>query len=230
MRGGNRRRGAEGEGDGMNAAREMGGFERAARGRGYHLVAGIDEAGRGPLAGPVVAAAVILPPEYEHPQIRDSKTLSPRQREKLLEEIERDAVAIGIGVVEAQVIDAVNILQATLIAMKEAVLDLAFPPGDLLIDGLNRISIAIPQKTIVGGDGRSLSVASASIVAKVSRDRIMEMYHRQFPQYNFLKNKGYGTAEHLEAIQKYGRCKIHRCSFRVSEKEALQENGKLTPA
>lgn len=208
----------------------MGGFERAARGRGYRLVAGIDEAGRGPLAGPVVAAAVILPPEYEHPQIRDSKTLSPMQREKLLEDIERDAVAIGIGVVEPQVIDMVNILQATLAAMKEAVLNIFPPPDYLLIDGISRIAVALPQETIVGGDGSSISVASASIVAKVSRDRIMEMYHRQFPQYNFLKNKGYGTPEHLEAILKYGRCKIHRCSFRVSETETLRENGKLTLA
>jgi ribonuclease HII len=126
------------------------------------------------------------------------------------------------------VIDTVNILQATLAAMKEAVLDLSPPPDYLLIDGLNRISVAVPQETIVGGDGSSISVASASIVAKVSRDRIMEMYHRQFPQYNFLKNKGYGTPEHLDAILKYGRCKIHRCSFRVSETEALQENIKLT--
>jgi ribonuclease HII len=212
----------------MKATREMGGFERAARGRGYRRIAGIDEAGRGPLAGPVIAAAVILPPEYENPHIKDSKTLSPRQRESMLELIERDAVAIGIGVVESQVIDRVNILQATLIAMKEAVLDL-FPPADyLLIDGLNGIQIAVPQETIVGGDGRSISVAAASIVAKVSRDRIMEMYHRQFPQYNFLKNKGYGTPEHLEAIQKYGRCKVHRCSFRVSETGAPKENGTLT--
>jgi len=208
----------------------MGGFERAARGRGYRLVAGIDEAGRGPLAGPVIAAAVILPPEYRHPQIRDSKTLSPRQRERLLEVIERDAVAIGIGVVEPQVIDTVNILQATLAAMKEAVLNLFPPPDYLLIDGISRIAVALPQETIVGGDGSSISVASASIVAKVSRDRIMEMYHRQFPQYNFLKNKGYGTPEHLEAILKYGRCKIHRCSFRVSETETVQENEKLTLA
>ncbi len=204
----------------MKASREMGGFERAARGRGYRLVAGIDEAGRGPLAGPVIAAAVILPPEYENSQIRDSKTLSPRQRERLLQIIERDAVAIGIGVVESQVIDRVNILQATLTAMKEAVLDLSHPPDYLLIDGISRISIAVPQETIVGGDGLSVSVASASIVAKVSRDRIMEMYHRQFPEYNFLKNKGYGTPEHLEAILRHGRCKIHRTSFRVSENEA----------
>ncbi|MBA4423465.1 MAG: ribonuclease HII [Syntrophus sp. (in: bacteria)] len=206
----------------MNAAREMGAFERAARGRGRRFIAGIDEAGRGPLAGPVIAAAVILPPDYEYPGIDDSKKLSSRQRERLYEVIERDAVAIGIGVVEAPVIDAVNILQATLVAMKEAVLNLSPPPDYLLIDGLNRISVAIPQETIVRGDGRSISVASASIVAKVSRDRIMEMYHRQFPQYNFLRNKGYGTQEHRDAILKYGRCKLHRSSFRLAEIDDLQ--------
>lgn len=200
----------------MGTARERGDFELAARERGYRLVAGVDEAGRGPLAGPVIAAAVILPPGYERQEIDDSKLLSPRQRERLLDIIERDAVAIGIGAVEAPMIDRVNILQATLAAMKEAVLNLALPPDYLLIDGINRIDVACPQETIVGGDGRSVSVAAASIVAKVSRDRIMEMYHRQFPQYNFLKNKGYGTAEHREAILRYGRCKLHRNSFRLS--------------
>ena len=206
----------------MNAAREMNVFERVAHGRGYRFIAGIDEAGRGPLAGPVIAAAVILPPDYEYPGINDSKKLSPRQRERLYEVIERDAVAIGIGVVEAPVIDAVNILQATLTAMKEAVLCLSPLPDYLLIDGLNGISVAIPQETIVSGDGRSISVASASIVAKVSRDRIMVMYHRQFPQYNFLKNKGYGTQEHREAILKYGRCKLHRNSFRFADGDDSQ--------
>ena len=194
----------------------MNSFERKARGCGYRIIAGIDEAGRGPLAGPVVAAAVILPPGYEHPEITDSKKLSPRQRERLYGIIERDAVSIGIGVVEAPVIDAVNILQATLLAMKDAVLELSPSPDYLLIDGLNRIDLAIHQETIIRGDSRSLSVASASIVAKVSRDRLMEMYHRQFPQYNFLRNKGYGTREHREAILKFGRSKIHRRSFRVA--------------
>ncbi len=123
----------------------MNSFERKARGCGYRIIAGIDEAGRGPLAGPVIAAAVILPPDYEHPEIRDSKKLSPRQRERLYEVIQRDAVSIGIGVVEAPVIDAVNILQATLAAMKEAVLGLSPPPDYLLIDGLNRISSCHPS-------------------------------------------------------------------------------------
>jgi ribonuclease HII len=160
---------------------------------------------------------VILPPGYEHPEINDSKKLSPRQRERLYGVIERDAVSIGVGIAEAPVIDAVNILQATLTAMKEAVLELSPSPDYLLIDGLNRIDLAIPQETIIRGDSRSISVASASIVAKVLRDRLMEMYHRQFPQYNFLRNKGYGTREHREAILKFGRSKIHRRSFRVAE-------------
>jgi len=205
----------------------MNSFERKARGCGYRIIAGIDEAGRGPLAGPVVAAAVILPPGYEHPEITDSKKLSPRQRERLYGIIERDAVSIGIGVVEAPVIDAVNILQATLLAMKDAVLELSPSPDYLLIDGLNRIDLAIHQETIIRGDSRSLSVASASIVAKVSRDRLMEMYHRQFPQYNFLRNKGYGTREHREAILKFGRSKIHRRSFRVAGIDGLPVNEKL---
>jgi ribonuclease HII len=202
-------------------------FESKARGCGYRIIAGIDEAGRGPLAGPVVAAAVILPPGYEHPEITDSKKLSPRQRERLYGIIQRDAVSIGIGVVEAPVIDAVNILQATLAAMKDAVLELSPSPDYLLIDGLNRIDLAIQQETIIRGDSRSLSIASASIVAKVSRDRLMEMYHRQFPQYNFLRNKGYGTREHREAILKFGRSKIHRRSFRVAGIDGLPVNKKL---
>jgi ribonuclease HII len=192
------------------------GFEARARNSGYRLIAGIDEAGRGPLAGPVVAAAVILPPGYENPEINDSKQLSPRTRERLCGVIERDAVAIGVGLAEAAVIDAVNILQATLMAMRDAVLELSPPPEYLLIDGLNRIDLSIPQETIVRGDSRSLSVAAASIVAKVSRDRLMEMYHRQFPQYNFAGNKGYGTREHREAIVRFGRSKIHRRTFRVA--------------
>ncbi len=205
----------------------MNDFENKARGCGYRIIAGIDEAGRGPLAGPVVAAAVILPPGYEHPEITDSKKLSPRKRERLYEVIGRDAVSIGIGVVEAPVIDAMNILQATLAAMKDAVLELSPSPDYLLIDGLNRIDLAIPQETIIRGDSRSISVASASIVAKVSRDRLMEMYHRQFPQYNFLRNKGYGTREHREAILKFGRSKIHRRSFRVAGIDGLPFNQKL---
>jgi ribonuclease HII len=205
----------------------MNGFENKARECGYRMVAGIDEAGRGPLAGPVVAAAVILPPGYEHPEINDSKKLSSRQRVRLYGIIQRDAISIGVGLCEASLIDRVNILQATLIAMKEAVLELLPCPDCLLIDGLNRIDLAITQETIIRGDSRSISIAAASIIAKVSRDRLMEMYHRQFPQYNFLQNKGYGTREHREAILKFGRCKLHRRSFRVPEIDDQTVMGKL---
>ena len=196
-------------------------FESKAREGGYRAVAGVDEAGRGPLAGPVVAAAVILPPGYEHPGINDSKKLSSRQRERLYAIIQHDAVSIGVGLSEAPLIDRVNILQATLLAMKEAVLELFPPPDFLLIDGLNRIDLATPQEAIIRGDSQSVSIAAASIIAKVSRDRLMEMYHRQFPQYNFLRNKGYGTKEHRAAIVKFGRCKIHRRSFRIPEMDDL---------
>lgn len=214
-------------GGGTRAGREMNSFEGKACSCGYRMVAGIDEAGRGPLAGPVVAAAVILPPRYEHPEITDSKKLLPRQRERLYAVIQRDAVSVGIGIIEAPEIDILNILQATLVAMKEAVLELSQHPDYLLIDGLNRIDLAIPQEPIIRGDSRSISVASASIVAKVSRDRLMEMYHRQFPQYNFLRNKGYGTREHRDAILRFGRSKIHRRSFRVAEIDSPPATGKL---
>ncbi|MCX5857167.1 MAG: ribonuclease HII [Deltaproteobacteria bacterium] len=190
-------------------------FESHARQHGYQVIAGIDEAGRGPLAGPVVAAAVILPPGYGHPEINDSKQLTARRREFLYEVIKTDALAVGLGVIEAPVIDRINILQATLMAMRDAVTDLSLSPDYLLIDGKNRIDVQTPQKAIVKGDAKSISIAAASIIAKVSRDRIMEIYHRQFPQYNFLKNKGYGTVEHREAIHRCGRCKIHRLSFAV---------------
>ena len=205
----------------------MNSFERHAHRRGYKLIAGIDEAGRGPLAGPVVAAAVILPIEYENSEIKDSKQLSAKKRGTLCEIIKRDALSIGLGVVEASIIDAVNVFQATLAAMKEAVLNLSMTPDYLLIDGSHRIFIHIPHEPVVKGDSLSISVASASIIAKESRDRIMEIYHRQFPQYNFLKNKGYGTGEHREAIKKYGHCKIHRKSFIIREKGIIHTNAEL---
>jgi ribonuclease HII len=202
----------------------MNSFERRAHERGYAIVAGIDEAGRGPLAGPVVAAAVILPHEYANAHIRDSKQLSAKKREILYETIRQDALSIGLGVVEVHVIDAINILRASLMAMKEALSDLTLAPEYLLIDGSKGIVSHIPQETIIKGDSLSISIASASIIAKVSRDKIMEIYHRQFPQYNFMKNKGYGTAEHRDAIGKYGFCKIHRRSFTLKNKVLLQEN------
>jgi ribonuclease HII len=200
-------------------------FEERARQRGFRLIAGIDEAGRGPLAGPVVAAAVVLPDRYSHPDINDSKKLTSRRRELLFEVIRADALAVGIGVVDSRVIDELNILRATLLAMREAVADLKVVPDCLLVDGNQSVPLEIPQETIVKGDGRSVSIAAASIVAKVSRDRIMEIYHRQFPCYNFFKNKGYGTAEHRRAIREHGFCKIHRRSFHI--KDTTQENYEL---
>jgi ribonuclease HII len=190
-------------------------FEKLAYQEGYKFVAGVDEAGRGPLAGPVVAAAVIFPPFYHNCQINDSKQISARKREELYEIINRDALAVGIGTADADAIDRINILQASLLSMREAVLELSLPPDFLLIDGLHKIPMLTPQKALVKGDTLSVSIAAASIIAKVSRDRIMEMYHRQFPQYNFLQNKGYGTKEHRVAILEFGMCKIHRRSFHL---------------
>lgn len=194
-------------------------FECHARKNGYQVISGIDEAGRGALAGPVVAAAVVFPPDYANPDIRDSKQLSPQKREKLFEIIKTDALGVGLGVIEAPVIDDVNILRATLIAMKEAVLELSPPPDYLLVDGTHRIPLSTGQQTIIGGDALSVSVAAASIIAKVSRDKIMEIYHRQFPQYNFFSNKGYGTEEHRAAIKQNGHCKIHRRSFHLKDED-----------
>ena len=206
---------------------ELTNYERRAREEGYEHVAGIDEAGRGPLAGPVVAAAVILPRDYYHPEINDSKQLSQKKRDQLYAVIKDEALAVGLGVVEAPVIDAVNILQATLMAMREAIADLSFSPDYLLVDGTHRVPISIPQATIIRGDALSLSIAAASIIAKVSRDHIMEIYHRQFPQYNFIRNKGYGTSEHREAIRQFGPCKIHRKSFHT--KDSFQTSYELFP-
>jgi ribonuclease HII len=197
-------------------------FEKLAYDEGYRCIAGVDEAGRGPLAGPVVAAAVIFPPEYQNFEINDSKKLTARKRDQLYKVISDNALAVGVGVAEADVIDRINILQASLQAMYEAVLDLSISPDFLLIDGLYTISVNAPQKALVKGDSLSLSIAAASIIAKVSRDRIMEMYHRQFPQYNFLQNKGYGTAEHRKILQEIGMCKIHRRSFHLKNKDINQ--------
>ena len=208
----------------------MNSFERNAHQSGYRLIAGVDEAGRGPLAGPVVAAAVIFPPDYHNSEIRDSKLLSPQKRERLHDVIREDAVTVGLGVVDAVVIDEINILKATLMAMKEALRELIPVPDFLLIDGITPLSLSIPQRTIIKGDSRSVSVAAASIIAKVSRDKIMEIYHRQFPQYNFIKNKGYGTMEHRAAIRRYGPCKIHRRSFNMNGTPAIAESCDLFTA
>ena len=195
---------------------------RTARGWRPMLIAGVDEAGRGPLAGPVVAAAVIFPVGYQNSKINDSKKLTARKRDELYKTIWEDAVAVGVGVAEADVIDRINILQASLQAMREAVLDLSKIPDFIFVDGLYTLNIDAPQKALVKGDALSISIAAASIIAKVSRDRIMEMYHRQFPRYNFQKNKGYGTAEHRRILKEIGMCKIHRRSFHLKNTDVLQ--------
>ena len=180
---------------------------------GYSIIAGVDEAGRGPLAGPVFAAAVILPPQNGLPDIMDSKKLSPSRREALYDEILSKAVAWHVSSVENQVIDRINILQATLKAMVEAVRNLSDTPEMILVDGIHTPFVDSNSRTLKKGDGISQSIGAASILAKVLRDRAMVRYHDEYPQYGFSKHKGYGTREHLEAIAKHGPCPIHRLSF-----------------
>jgi ribonuclease HII len=189
-------------------------YERALEFFGYRAVCGIDEAGRGPLAGPVVAAAVILPPSCSIVGIRDSKQLSPHKRELLFNQIMSDAIAVGTGIVENETIDQVNILNATLLAMEKSLEALSLMPDYLLIDALTLPRIKLPQKGIIHGDSLSISIAAASIVAKVTRDRLMHQYHAEFPEYNFSEHKGYGTKEHLSKIKVHGPCRLHRKTFR----------------
>lgn len=189
-------------------------LERSLRRQGLKYIAGVDEAGRGPLAGPVVAAAVILPFQGDLDCIADSKVLSAKQREVCDEIIRGHAVAIGIGVVDVQDIDRINILQSTIKAMQSAISQLHPEPDFILIDGNMPVPASVPQQTIPGGDSRSISIGAASIIAKVYRDRLMEAYHNRYPLYNFYRHKGYATKEHLEAIRKYGCCPLHRRTFR----------------
>ncbi|MCD6363228.1 MAG: ribonuclease HII [Synergistetes bacterium] len=179
------------------------------------LVAGVDEAGRGPLAGPVVAAAVILPKGYNNEEIKDSKCLSPLKREKLFELLRREALSIGISLISPREIDANDILWASLQAMRKAVLKLTLVPELVLVDGIHPIpDINIPQKAIPKGDSKYTVISAASIVAKVIRDRIMCAWDKIYPQYGFAKHKGYPTREHREAIMRYGPSPIHRLSFK----------------
>jgi ribonuclease HII len=189
-------------------------FENQARTGGFFSVAGVDEAGRGPLAGPVVSAAVILPESLPVSGINDSKKLTPRKRETLYHEIRRHAVAVGVGIVDPAEIDRINILNASLAAMAIAVENLPHPPDFLLIDGQFGISLNLPQQAIVKGDSKSVSIAAASIIAKVTRDRIMDAYGKQYPEFDFAANKGYPTKSHQEAIKKFGCCPIHRRTFK----------------
>lgn len=189
-------------------------FEKLYAREGYNRIAGVDEAGRGPLAGPVVAAAVILPSDGVGEPLFDSKKISHRKRESLFELISSKALSLGIGIISPQEIDSLNILKATLKAMTMAIERLAPCPDFILIDGLYGLPIPIPQKAIPKGDQLSNSIAAASIVAKVIRDRLMLEYHQKYPQYNFASHKGYGTQEHRRAIERFGVCEIHRKTFR----------------
>jgi len=188
-------------------------FEDMARRRGYRAVAGIDEAGRGPLAGPVVAAAVILPDDFDLPGLNDSKLISERKRNQLFPMIYEQALAVGIGVSRADEIDRINILQATLLGMSRAVMRLPVAADFLLVDGITPVPLGIKQKTLKKGDSRSLSIAAASVIAKVVRDRIMLAYDRLFPEYGFSGHKGYGSEKHRKAVALHGPCVCHRRSF-----------------
>ena len=189
-------------------------FEKMYYGQGYQRIAGVDEVGRGPLAGPVVAAAVILPKDGIGEELFDSKKISSKKREELYGIILSKALEVGIGTIGQEEIDFLNIFQATLKAMALAIENLPIPPDFVLIDGPHGLRLPIPQKPIRKGDQLSNSIAAASIVAKVTRDRMMLECHQKYPQYNFAKHKGYGTKEHRRAIEKFGVCELHRKTFR----------------
>lgn len=188
--------------------------------RGKRLICGIDEAGRGPLAGPVVSSAVVFPAFrhdldfHEWEGLNDSKKLTAKKREGFYNRLlGRPDVHIGIGIISEEIIDKINILKATQLSMRRAVSNLDIKPDCLLIDGMALPDVRIPQKKIIDGDTLSLSIAAASIIAKVTRDNIMRQYHEKYPQYGFDRHKGYGTREHMKRIKEYGPCKIHRRSF-----------------
>ena len=178
-----------------------------------NFVCGIDEAGRGPLAGPVVAAAVILPKNHKIAYLNDSKQLSEKKREELFDKIMSEALAVGVGIVSPKRIDEINILQATYEAMRGAINQLKIQPEILLNDAVIIPEVKIPQEKIIKGDAKSLSIAAASIIAKVTRDRMMKDYHELFPEYGINKHKGYGSKEHIQSIQQYGPSPIHRRTF-----------------
>ena len=193
----------------------MNAFELTCQQNGYKQIAGIDEAGRGALAGPVIAAAVILPINCTLDGLNDSKLLSPKQRDRLFDEIHRVAVSIGVGSMDNQVVDRLNILNATLLAMQEAVEKLTLQPDYVLVDGVHLPQVDIPSKAIPKGDSRSYSIAAASIIAKVTRDKLMIELDRTYPNYGFLKHKGYPTSQHRQAIAQFGASDIHRHTFKL---------------
>ena len=187
-------------------------YEKELISKGIKLIGGIDEVGRGPLVGPVVAACVILPLNYKLEGLTDSKKLSEKKREKFFDILSKDAISIGIGIIDEKKIDEVNIYEATKLAMTEAFNKMDVKPEHVLIDAMP-LELSVPTTSIIKGDAKSLTIAAASVIAKVTRDRMMDELHEKYPYYNFKKNKGYPTKEHVEAINKYGIIKEHRKSY-----------------
>lgn len=188
-------------------------YDAQVRAEGYPVLCGVDEAGRGPLVGPVVAAAVILPPDFQLEGINDSKKLSEKKREALFEVIKENAVAYGIGMADHKEIDELNILQATFLAMRRAVKAMGMTPDMVLVDGNQDPKLSLPTRTVIKGDATSASIAAASILAKVTRDHMLIEMDKEYPQYHFAKHKGYGTKDHYAQLMEYGMCPYHRRTF-----------------
>jgi len=188
-------------------------YETQARSQGYQNVVGVDEAGRGPLAGPVVAAAVLLPAGFDSDGVRDSKVMTEKSREMMFDKIMAGALAVGVGIIGPEIIDEINILRATYAAMRTALADLSAAFDFILVDGLPVPDLPAPSQAIVKGDSKSISISAASIIAKVTRDRIMIDFDKQYPQYGFASHKGYGSSVHLSALNEHGACPCHRRSF-----------------
>lgn len=197
---------------------EMRRYENEAKANGYQFIAGVDEAGRGPLAGPVIAAAVILPADFILLGLNDSKQLTEEQRERFFEIIKAKAISYGIGIVSNEQIDKMNILEATKLAMLQAIHDLNPCPDHVLIDAVALPGLECTSQPLIKGDASSVSIAAASIIAKVTRDRLMKKIHREYPMYDFNKNMGYGTKKHMENLKEYGASPYHRRSFAPVQK------------
>ncbi len=200
-------------------------YENNLYNEGVTLIAGVDEVGRGPLIGPVVACACILPVNFYHKDIKDSKKLSEKKREEMYKIIKENAISIGLGIVSEKVIDEVNIYEATKIAMKEAINNLNITPEHVLIDAM-KLELNIPSTSIIKGDAKSESIAAASIIAKVTRDHMLDEMDKEYPMYDLKNNKGYGTKKHLEALQTYGPCKYHRVSYSPVRNALNEKNTK----
>ena len=200
-------------------------YENNLYNEGVTLIAGVDEVGRGPLIGPVVACACILPVNFYHKDIKDSKKLSEKKRKEMYKIIKENAISIGLGIVSEKVIDEVNIYEATKIAMKEAIKNLNITPEHVLIDAM-KLELNIPSTSIIKGDAKSESIAAASIIAKVTRDHMLDEMDKEYPMYDLKNNKGYGTKKHLEALQTYGPCKYHRVSYSPVRNALNEKNTK----